>query len=277
MPGMNQTPIRILWQSSTVVENFPAYRNAIEAHARERLFPGSTLEVRGVAAGTTNLRFKAFDFLNNRALLQSVLTAQEDGFDAVALGCFLDPVLDELKELIDIPLFSLGECGMHVAAMLGRRVALLSHTASLNVKFHGDLVHKYGLAQQVGPMVGFELPLAELEAGLAGDADACLARIRAAGRDAIAQGADVIVLACGLMNLVAIRNGLTEIDSVPVLDISGTLMKLTEAMVVLRRTSGVRIGRTGYFERPDRAEIDRVLGVYGVRSSTPGTKRGNRP
>ena len=230
--------------------------------------------MRGVAAGTTNLRFKVFDFLNNRALLESVLTAQEEGFDAVALGCFLDPVLDELKELVDIPLLSLGECGLHVAAMLGRRVALLSHTASLNTKFHGDLVHKYGLAPQAGPMVGFELPFAELEAGLAGNAEACLARIRAAGREAIAQGADVIVLACGLMNLVAIRNGLTEIDRVPVLDISGVLLKLTEAMVVLRRTSGVRIGRTGYFERPESAEIERVLGVYGVRGSGRGPQRG---
>ena len=274
---MNQAPIRILWQSSTVVENFPAYRAAIEAHARERLFPGSTLEVRGVGVGTVNLRFKVFDFLNNRALLESVLAAEEDGFDAVALGCFLDPVLDELKEVVDIPLLSLGECGMHVAAMLGRRFALLSHTASLNSKFHRDLVDKYGLAHHAGPLVSFELPFAELEAGLAGNAQACLARIRAAGREAIAQGADVIVLACGLMNLVAIRNGLTEIDNVPVVDVSGILMKLTEAMVVLRRTSGLRIGRTGFFERPDRAEIDRVLGVYGVRGAGHGANRGNRP
>lgn len=273
---MNHAPIRILWQSSTVVEEFPAYRAAIEAHARERLFPGSTLEVRGVATGTVNLRFKAFDFLNNRALLEGVLAAEEDGFDAVALGCFLDPVLDELKEVIDIPLLSLGECGMHIAAMLGRRFALLSHTASLNTKFHRDLLHKYGLAQHAGPLVAFDMPFVELEAGLAGDAEACLGRIRAAGREAIAQGADVILLACGLMNLVAIRNGLTEIDGVPVLDVSGALMKLTEAMVVLRRTSGMRIGRTGFFERPDRAEIDRVLGVYGVRSARRGTEQGRR-
>ncbi len=214
--------------------------------------------------GTVNLRFKAFDFLNNRGLLESVLAAEREGFDAIAVGCFLDPVLDELKELVDIPLLSLGECGMHVAAMLGRRIALLSHTASLNQKFHADLAHKYGLAQHVGPLVSFELPFAELEAGLAGDAQACLARIRGAGREAIAQGADVILLACGLMNLVAIHNGLTEIDDVPVVDVSGILMKLTEAMVVLRRTSGTRIGRTGFFERPPRAEVDRVLRVYGV-------------
>lgn len=68
------------------------------------------------------------------------------------------------------------------------------------------------------------------------------------------------------MNLAGIRNGLTEIDGVPVMDISGTLLKMTEAMVVLRRTSGLRISRKGYYARPPESTIEIVARAHGLHT-----------
>jgi allantoin racemase len=259
--------MRILWQSSAALDRFPFYAEAIRDHARERCAAGTAIEVRGVPdlfPDTGALHYKAFDFLNNRALLDSALRAAHEGFDAVAVGCFLDPVLDELKELLDIPVVGLAETAMHMACMLGRRFAILSHTAAFNIKFHEDLIAKYGLGKHAGPLISFELPFEELEAGLRGNPAPCLERIRQAGRQAVAQGAEVILLGCGLMNLAGIRNGLTEIDGAPVLDISGALLKTAEAMVVLRRTSGLRVSRKGYFARPADDMIDAVARAHGL-------------
>lgn len=259
--------MRILWQSSTAVEHFPLYAEAIRSHARERCAAGTRLDVRGVPGlppGAGSLHYKAFDFLNNRALFESALRAEREGYDAVAVGCFLDPVLDELKEVLDIPVLGLGETALHLACTLGHRFAVLSHTAALNTKFHADLIGKYGLEKHAGPFVSFELPFDQLEAGLSANPGSCLERIRQAGREAVSQGAEVILLGCGLMNLVGIRNGLTEIDGVPILDISGALIKMTESMVVLRRTSGLRVSRKGYYARPPEAEIDAVARAYGL-------------
>ncbi len=262
--------MRILWQSSTALDQFPFYVEAIRSHARERGAAGTTLEVRGVPnllpdAGA--LHYKAFDFLNNRALIESALRAEREGYDAIALGCFLDPVLDELKELLDIPVLGLAESAMHMACMLGRRFAVLSHTAAFNIKFHEDLIAKYGLEKHAGPLISFDLPLEELEAALSGNPEACLERIRHAGMQAVAQGAEVILLGCGLMNLAGIRNGLTEIDGAPVLDISGALLKMTEAMVVLQRTSGLHVSRKGYYAKPSDDAIDAVARAHGLRIS----------
>lgn len=257
-------PVRILWQSSTVIERYPAYRAALLAHARERLWPSSSLDARGVARATAPPHYRAFDFLNNRGILDSALRAQDEGYDAVAIGCFLDPVLDELKELLDIPVLGLAETGLHMACTLGRRFGVLSHSAALNTKFHDDLIHKYGLARHAVPLVSFDLSLAELEAALAGDAGSCLERIARAGREAVAQGAEVIVLGCGLMNLVAIRNGLTEIDGACIVDITGLLVKTTEARVVLRRTSGLGVSHKGYYARPDSAAIAQAWCDHGM-------------
>lgn len=265
--------MRILWQSSTALERFPLYAEAIRSHAQERCAAGTTLAVRGVPAlppDACKLHYRAFDFLNNRALFESALRAEREGYDAIALGCFLDPVLDELKEALDIPVLSLGETAMHLACTLGRRFAVLSHTAAFNTKFHADLICKYGLEKHAGPLVSFELPFEELVAGLNGNPGACLERIRQAGRAAVAQGAEVILLGCGMMNLIGIRNGLTEIDGAVVLDASGALLKMTEAMVVLRSTSGLRVSRKGYYARPSDAEIDAVARAYGLRIGRDG-------
>lgn len=260
---MNQA-IRILWQSSTAIENYPAYGQAVRSHARERCAEGTTVDLRGVANATTQLHFKAFDFLNNRGLFESALRAEREGYDAVAIGCFLDPVLDDLKEVLDIPVLGMAETAMHLACTLGRRFAVLSHNAALNTKFHADLIVKYGLERHAGPLVSFDLPFPEMEAALAGKPTSCLARIEQAGREAVAQGSEVILLGCGLMNLIAIRSGLTEIDGAPVLDVSGALLKATESMVVLRRTSGLRVSRKGYYERPPEDVIESVAGCYGL-------------
>jgi Asp/Glu/Hydantoin racemase len=129
--------IRILWQSSTAIERCAA---------------GTTISLRGVAGLTSQLHYKAFDFRNNRGLFKSALRAEREGYDAVAIGCFLDPVLDDLKEALDIP----------------------------------------------------------------------------------------------------------------VLDVSGAMRKATESMVVLRRTSGLRVSRKGYYERPPAQEIEAVARGYGL-------------
>ena len=259
---MENQVMRILWQSSTAIHRLPAYARAIQTHAESVLAQGSSLAIRGVQEGTNALHFRAFDFLNNTQLFDSVVNAERDGYDAVAVGCFIDPILDELREIVDIPVMSLAETGMHIACMLGKRFSVLTYTASLNDKFYAELINKYGLRERASPLVSFELPIEELEAALAGNPDLCLKRLREAGREAVAKGAEVILLGCGVLNLVAVQNKVTNIDGATVLDVSGALMKMTEAMVVLRRVSGVAVSRRGFYAKPDPKQLEEVLRLY---------------
>lgn len=118
---MNPEPIRIAWQSSKAVHKFPAYQRALEEHAGKVMSPGTSISMRGVKYEPSNLDYKCFDFLNNFQLFESVVSAEREGYDAVAVGCFFDPILEELREAVDIPVVSLAETSMHAACMLGRR------------------------------------------------------------------------------------------------------------------------------------------------------------
>lgn len=255
--------MRILWQSSTPVHRYPAYVAAVEGHAKKILSPGATIVMRGVQEGCDQLAYQAFDMLNNIQLFDSVVRAEREGFDAVAIGCFLDPALDPLREIVDIPVLSLAETGMLTACMVGRRFAILSHNPLFNRKAYPELVEKYKLTHRAGPMIDLDLPRQLLANALrSGEVRQILDEVRRGAREAIAQGADTILLGCGLLNIVAATHGLQEVDGAPIVDVSGVLLKATESMVHLRRATGLRTSRVGFYSRPPEGVIDQTLALY---------------
>ncbi len=64
--------------------------------------------------------------------LKAIRQAEKEGFDAVVVGCFLDPGVREARELVDIPVFGTANTALHVCAMLGHRIGVI--TTSYYVK-----------------------------------------------------------------------------------------------------------------------------------------------
>jgi allantoin racemase len=252
---------RILWQSSTAISKFPDYKAGILRHAKKILSPDIQLEVRGVDKGTSALHFMAFDFLNNAQVFKGLLQAQKEGFDAVAIGCFLDPILDELREVMDIPVQSLGETGMLTACMIGKLFSVVSYVPQLNNKRYAELIHKYGLKERSAGLTSFDLPFEALDNGFK-DPSEVIEKFTRAGREAVKKGAEVLLPGCGCLNLILAENHISEIDGATVLDVSGVLMKSAELMLVLRKVSGTRVSRRGFYEAPPRNEIESVLKIY---------------
>ena len=252
---------KILWQSSTVIANFIDYNNAIKQHAEKILGSDYEIIVRGVNKGTPDLHFQTFDFLNNIQVFKSVTQAERNGASGVAIGCFLDPILDELREVLDIPVLSLGEAGMLTACMLGKRFSVISYVPQLNNKRYGELVHKYGLTERCAGLTSFDLPFEALDNGFT-DPTGVIERFNTAALEAIDRGAEVLLPGCGCLNLILAQNGINQIKSATVLDVSGALMKLTEMMIVLREVSGTSISRRGYYEAPSKESIAKVIKQY---------------
>ena len=75
---------------------------------------------------------------------------------------------------------------------------------------------------------------------------------------------DIILPGCGLLNMVLVDNRITHIaqGKVPVVDVVGVLLKQTELMIGLYRTSGVTVSRLGYYESP--ANIAEIRGLYNL-------------
>lgn len=254
--------MKIWWQSSTAIDGFPEYRKAIEQHAKKVLNPGSQVEVHGVDKGTSELHYHYFAFLNTHQILENVLRAGREGFDAVAIGCGMDPGLDEAREILDIPVLGLSETGMLIACMLGRKFTVISHHHLLDRKRIDLLIQKYGLESRSVPGEGIKVDLNVLGRSFK-NPKPILSQLTKAVREAIRQGAEVIIPGCNILNLVAVQNRFYQVDGVPILDVAGVLMKMTESMVTLKRVSGVQVSRKGLFESPGKTLLSNVRKIYG--------------
>lgn len=255
--------MRILWQSSTPITRYPAYNAAIVAHAARVLGPGVEVVVRGTLRPTFGKYTRAAFFLKSSDMMDSIVAAADEGFDGVGIGCFLDPILHELREILDIPVMGLAEAGMHMACMLGQRFAILSHSEALNVKVYDSLADKYGLRARMSGMHAVDLPMDALETAITGDPAPAIALITGAAKQLVDQGAEVIVPGCGLLNLLCVQQGLSQVAGATVLDVTGALLKTTETMITLRRVSGTGVSRTGYYARPAEADVRKTLASFG--------------
>ena len=59
-------------------------------------------------------------------LLNAVQTAERDDFSAAIVGCFSDPGLEPMREVVEMPVVGPGASAMHLAAQLGSRFSIIS-------------------------------------------------------------------------------------------------------------------------------------------------------
>ena len=269
------TGLRIYHQSFTVLEKLPAYAEAMAAHFQKVAAPGTEVAMHGMHPDTyrtnypgNDIRFAYFQTLHSQQFVLGALAAEESGYDAFAVMTLPEPSLGEIRALVDIPVVGYGESAMLAGTMLGQRVGVLlfitgmAPTVDRNVARMG-LTERYAGAHPVG--FGFDDVLAAYA-----DPAPLLERFRDAARGLIARGADVIIPGEAPLCMLLARGGVSEVDGVPVLDAIAATIKTAEMMVGLRRTTGVRPTRHGYFHaQPPRARVRELLEFYGIARLAP--------
>jgi Asp/Glu/hydantoin racemase len=238
--------MRIWYQSSTAIGKNPVfkpYEEAIARNARQVVRPDTTVDVHGVERMSPHYeRSEYARYLNGISITRAAIRAEAEGYDAIAVGCYTDPCLEQVRDSVGIPSLYMMQTSMHVAGMLGRRFAFVSYSTSNLAKMR-QLAERYGLADRLAASGRFEAELAHSDEWFA-DPRPIVEKFTAEAERCAAAGADVIIPTCGVLNQVLRENGVREVGGAMVLDGSSVLMKLTEAMVELRRTVGVgRIGR----------------------------------
>lgn len=85
-------------------------------------------------------------------LFRSLLTAEQVGYDAVIIGNALDPGLYEAKQLLRIPVLSIGHTAIMYSQLLGTKALLIVSGKKAIPLVQGN-VERYGLSRQVHKVV----------------------------------------------------------------------------------------------------------------------------
>jgi allantoin racemase len=180
------------------------------------------------------------------SVMESVIQAERDGFDAVIVGCCYDPGVRIARELVDIPVIGPLEASVHLAPYFGHDYVVITdhHKAVPALR---DTLRLYGDSgcRDVACIDWWVTDMIKDTAGVARDAQAAVKRKLAA------TGGEVAILACTVISACVEKHradpgGKTE-DTI--LNPNTMALKMAEALADLKRQGEYNISRKGYYQK----------------------------
>lgn len=205
-----------------------------EAALQRFVGPGVTVEARRPRGGPASIESMYEEYLWVPGVMELAVELEREGFDAIVPGCFGDPGLDGLRELVAIPVVGPGATAMLVAANLGHRFGVITVLESV-VRPLENLALLTGVAAKLASVRSIDLPVLALN----DDPAATFDRLVATSRRAIAEDrADVLVLGCGTLSFRAAE--LQEVVDVPVINPLQVALRTAELLVACNLTHSKR-------------------------------------
>lgn len=213
--------------------------------------------------GMEGFCYPAIDMLNAQAVLQACVRGAQEGYDGILITCFGDPMLDQIRSLVDIPVMSIGESAMRAASVMAKRFGLVT-ISEANIYETKHRVRQLGLSEYcAGITATRELP--EKQPGGIIHAEDTIKHFTDAARELIALGAEILIPCCGLMSP-SLRlapgcekeypGGVTAIDGVPVMDVMSVAIQMLEGAVKLKKAGSAWIGRSGVYRMPTEEALE---------------------
>lgn len=249
MSALDRKPIRLLYQMTTAKQKTELGMVEVErrhAFLRNLVEPATTVDIGVPSRGPGSIESRYDSAMAVPLLLEAVMKAEADGYDAVIISCFGDPGLDACREIVSIPVVSSGQASMHVAAQLGARFSIISPKEGAGSRVLEN-PRKYGFILNYASTRGAGLSVMDL----ARDRQRTLDRLAEVGARAVAEdGADTLILGCMSMAFHDISRELQDRIGVPVVNPVPASLALAELLV----RAGLRQSRKAY-PKPDRMEI----------------------
>lgn len=272
--------IRIWHQSMTTLEDQPGYARLMKEHAQKVCAPDTVVDLHGVMPGThapdlapihaAGLAWLAE--LNALQIVENVIRAEAEGYDAVAMSCFSDPQLDACRSLVDIPVVSAFETSLLVASTSARAFGLLVPNESA-IRNNRKRVKHYGFEHRVAAIAACDPPLTEYEMEHGFDGGPIVDKLVSNIRRLAEQGADIVIPAEGVLNALLVRNGIANVDGVPVFDSFGAVVATAEMLVRLQRSTGLRNARRGSYSKPTGKQVAHARDI-AIRTLGEAARRG---
>jgi len=189
--------------------------------------------------------FPFFELLNNVKISECVVKAlkEKKTIDAVVIGCFGDPCVYELRNLLEIPVIGLSEASYNLATLMGKKLAVVTVWDGFVPLIEGNIV-KYGCKERCisnRPVRHFNLDWDELVEAFNGNSNNIVGKFESVARKCIDDGADVVIAGCAYLGGAFTLNNYKEIldRGIPVIDPLTAGILSAEYMIKLNKLNGI--------------------------------------
>lgn len=228
----------------------PLFDESMRRILKESKNSGTEVEVVSLKRGPWHVEYHYYESLVLTDTLHVVKNAENDGYDAVVIGCFYDLGLQEAREISDkMVVTAPAESCMLLACSLGSTFSIIVGRKKWIPRMMGNVV-RYGLKDRLASFKALDLGVLDFQENRAKTEK----RQIEAAREAIEMdGAESIILGCtaefGFWKVLQKKFG------VPVLDPIITPFKYAEYLVTLKDMFGWTTSKIGGYESPPLDEI----------------------
>lgn len=263
--------MKIWYQSFVDAEHHGPYFSRLRDALAGLSDPDVAYHLAGISPPDQELN-RLTEFRCAAQVVRNAIAAQQEGYDAFAIGHFQDGGLYEARAAVDIPVLSLGESSMLFACTLGHKVGIVT-IHPLFIPMIEEQVVRYGLKERIVAVQAITSNPADL-ARTNDDAaafDRFLDQFREQVQPLLDRGVEVIIAGGGLPAMLLSRLKGFTVGAVPVVNPIGVLAKMTEMAVKLYRLNGTRVSRAGTFAKAsDEALREFLAGAKSAKSKTRG-------
>jgi len=266
--------LRICHQSFTTLSDVPVYREGLRNRIKDIVRSDTEVVLHGQIPGTyssdypgADLAFSALFWMHGLQWIAAAREAERQGFDAIVCATMSNPLVRELRSLVNIPVVGYGETCMHLSGLYGRRFGLLCFMTA-RLEFWTEAARQWGVAERFVGAAPAGVEFRDVLDAFSDDGRRVelVSRIKAAGEKFVKEaGVDVLIPSEMPLNLLMALAGVNEIGGASVIDGLAVSFKAAEMLCDLRRLSGMKPSSRGYFHaRPDPRRVEQVLQFYGL-------------
>jgi allantoin racemase len=204
--------------------------------------PSVEYTVRSLTSGPASIESEFDDRVASPYVLDEIVKAEREGFDAVFVSCMGDVATNAARELVKIPVIAPYQACMAVASTLGDKFGVVTIMENLVPVFLRK-AREYGLSENLAGVRSIDIPVLELDKRR----DQVLKALAQESRVLIDEhGADSIIMGC--TGLVGMAQALHERIGVPVLDPTPVSLKFAELLI----TAGISHSPHAFIKPPTK-------------------------
>lgn len=190
---------------------------------------GTDVTVWAAPEGPASIESSVEEHLAIPGVLNGVVRAEKEGFDAFIVGCFGDPGVEPARELANIPIIGPCESSLAASISLGHKASII--TVLENVIYSQWRVARVArLEERLASVRAVEVPVLNLATERSHVIEAFVQE----GKKAIEEdGADVLIPGCMSMAFLGIAEDVQKELRIPVLNPAAVALKTAELFVHL--------------------------------------------
>jgi allantoin racemase len=207
---------------------FRAMTEEIDRIAQQVRSPQTEIVTTQPRSGPQSIESYYDEYLAIPGILEEIILSKDD-YHGFILACWGDPGIEAARELTPKPVIGVAEASMYVANMLAARWGVLT-TQHRTLDMVEKTIQKTGFSQRCVSIRTTGIPVVETETARAATVDA----LEVEARDAIAQD-KVEAICLGCAGMAGLDKELEARLGIPVIDAVAAAVKLTEAVVGLKK------------------------------------------